>query len=386
LPGIFVSEGVVALNWSPLVALSRGAALMLVVAIAGCASAPAPKPVAAPTKLFFPPAPDAPRIQHLASFSGERDLAAERSALAKFVAGEQSGRELEQIYGVALSEGRLYAVDSKGAAVAIFDLNKPQFSMFNGGGGGRMKRPINLKIDSDGTKYITDTGRDQVLVFDRENNFVAAYGEKGQFRPVDVAIAGDRLYVVDILHHQVQVLDKRTGRLLSTFGKPGSKEGELFHPTNIAIGPDGDLYIAETSNFRVQRFKPDGKTVRSYGEVGDTPGKFARPKGVALDRAGRLYVSDAAFQNVQIFAVDGSLLMAFGQSAGPETLSLPAAIAIDYDNVALFRKYADPKFTIEFLILVASQISPNKVDVYGFGRLAGADYSADDKPATAAKP
>lgn len=373
------------MKWSPLVSLTRSIALLVLVALAGCASAPDDKKLAAPAKVFYPAAPDAPRIQHLASFSGERDLAATRSALATFIAGEEGGRELTQIYGVALSEGRLYAVDTKGAAVAIFDLLKRQFSMFNGSGGGRMQRPINLKIDSDGTKYLTDTARDQVLVYDRENRFVAAYGEPGQFRPVDVAIAGDRLYVVDIRHHQVQVLDKRSGRLLSTFGKAGSKEGELFHPTNIAIGPDGDLFIAETSNFRVQRFTADGKPVRSYGEAGDTPGKFARPKGVALDRAGRLYVADAAFQNVQVFNKDGRLLMAFGQSAGPEALSLPAAVAIDYDNVALFQQYADPKFTVEYLILVASQIAPNKVDVYGFGRLAGADYSGDDKPAAAVK-
>jgi DNA-binding beta-propeller fold protein YncE len=282
-------------------------------------------------------------------------------------------------------EGKLYVADSKVPGLAVFDLAQRRFHVVTGSGNGRMKRPINVTIEPDGTKYVTDTGQDQVLVFDRNDRFVAAYGTKDQFKPVDTAIAGERLYVVDIQHHEVQVLDKRSGKLLHRFGKPGSGIGELFHPTNIAIGPEGDVYVVETSNFRVQRFTAEGKPVRVYGKVGDAPGSFSRPKGIALDRTGRLYVGDAAFENVQVFDSDGRLLMFFGQPGGrSEGLSLPAALAIDYTNTELFRRYADPRFTIEYLILVASQFGPNKIDVFGFGRMQGMEYPPD--PAPTAKP
>ncbi len=262
----------------------------------------------------------------------------------------------------------------------MFDLVQRKFSLVTGSGNGRMKRPINVTIDADGSKYVTDTGRDQVLVFDRNDRFVTAYGTAGQFRPVDTAIAGERLYVVDIRNHQVQVLDKRSGKFLFKFGSAGSAPGELFHPTNISIGPDGDVYIVETSNFRVQRFSAEGKPVRIYGESGSEFGTFSRPKGIAIDRAGRLYVGDAAFENVQIFDVSGKLLLYFGQPGDKaEGLNLPAGVSIDYDNVALFKRYADPRFTIEYLILVASQFGPNKVDVFGFGRMQGMQYPPDAK-------
>jgi hypothetical protein len=101
-----------------------------------------------------------------------------------------------------------------------------------------------------------------------------------------------------------------------------------------------------------------------------------------VDRSGNVYVSDAAFQNVQAFGNDDQLLMAFGQPGKGEGMSLPAAVKIDYDNVARFKKYADPKFDIEYLILVTSQVAPNKVDVFGFGRMQGVDYT----PRAAAKP
>jgi sugar lactone lactonase YvrE len=350
--------------------------------LAGCATEPKEKLAAVPAPIFYPRAPDAPRIQYLTTFTGSSDFETRRSGFSQFIAGDEQSQSLVQIYGVALAEGRLYAVDSKGGGVAVFDLVKREFSVFTGTGAGQMRLPINLTIDSDGTKYVTDTGRNQVLLYDRANHYLGAYGEPDQFKPVDTAIIGDKLYVVDIRHHEIHVLNKRTGKLIHKFAKAGSKAGELFNPTNIAVGPDGDIFVVETGNYRVQRFTPEGTPVRTYGEVGDSPGKFARPKGIAIDRQGRFYVSDAAFQNVQVFSQDGQVLMGFGQPDNAAGLSLPAAVKIDYDNVGLFKRYADPNFSVEYVILVASQIAPNKVDVFGFGRMAGFDYA----PQTPAKP
>ncbi|MCX7148469.1 MAG: hypothetical protein NTY05_03505 [Rhodocyclales bacterium] len=326
--------------------------------------------------VFYPPLPNSPRIQYLTTIASERDLAVRKNSFADFIVGEEKEMQrLTQPYGIALYGGKLYVADTGAGGLAIFDLAQQRFSFVTGIGAGRIKRPINIRIDADGTKYITDTGRDQVLVYDRDDRFVRAYGVEGQFRPVDLAIAGNRLYVADILHHQIQVLEKITGKLLFKFGKAGSGDGELFHPTNIALGPDGDIYVVETSNFRVQRFTAEGKPVRTYGTVGSTVGSFARPKGIAMDRNGRLLVGDAAFQNVQIFDNSGKLLMYFGQTDGrSDGLNLPAGVTVDYDNIAAFRRFADPKFTIDYLILVASQFGPNKIDIFAFGKLRDMDY------------
>ena len=363
------------------------AAVLAAALFSGCASAPMQAPqVGEP--VFYPALPNPPRIQHLRTLKGERDLGPPTGSFAKFVLGEETKtQQLVQPYGVAMFKGKLYVVDSRAPGIAVFDMAQQRFTIFTGAPKARMKRPINITIDTDGTKYVTDTSRDQVLVFDRNDQFISAFGVEGQFKPVDTAIAGERLYVVDIKHHQVQVLNKRTGKLLFTFGHAGSKAGELFHPTNIAIGADGDIYVVETSNFRVQRFTAEGKPVRVYGEAGNERGHFSRPKGIALDRDGRLYVGDAAFQNVQIFDNDGRLLLFFGQPGdNTEGLNLPAAVAIDYDDIQYFQSYADPRFKIEYLILVVSQFGPNKVDVFGYGRMAGMDYSTQRLSTPKAKP
>lgn len=340
------------------------------VLLAGCA---ATTPATRKETAFYPPPPQPPRIQHLATFSGERDLAAPSGGFARFILGEEkASTRLQRPYGVAVFEGKLYVADSRAPGLAVFDLAQKRFSLMTGSGPGRMKRPINVTIDADGTKYVTDTARDQVLVYDRSDRFIAAFGAEGDYKPVHAVIAGDRLYVADIQHHEVHVLDKRSGKRLFKFGKAGSKPGELFQPTNLAIGPDGDVYVVETGNFRVQRFTARGEPVRIYGEIGNRPGNFARPKGIALDREGRVYIADAAFQNVQIFDNEGRLLLFFGQPEEGEGLALPAGMAIDYDNVGLFRPYADPRFALDYVIVVASQFGPNKIDVFGFGRMQGA--------------
>lgn len=353
---------------------------MLAILFAGCAAtSPEPRETG---HTFYPSLPQPPRIQHLATYSGEREFAAPDGQFAKFVLGEEKNpRGLQRPYGVAMFEGKLYVADSKAPGLVMFDFAQRRVTVVSGSGQGRMRRPVNVTIDADGTKYVTDTARDQVLVFDRDDKFITAFGSDGQFKPVDTAIADERLYVVDIKHHEVHVLDKRSGKPLFKFGKAGSGPGELFHPTNLAIGPQGDVFVVETGNFRVQRFTPEGQPVRTYGSVGTGPGKFARPKGIAFDRAGRMYVGDAAFQNVQIFDREGRVLMSFGspgEGVEGQELALPAGVAIDYDNLALFRPYADPKFALEYVILVASQFGPNKVDVFGFGKMGGVDYPAEE--------
>jgi len=357
--------------------------------VAGCAAPSSKAPVERPA-LFYPLPPDPPRIQHLASYASAVDLQTKDGGLKDFLLGDEKKKSaLVRPYGVAMFDGKIYVADTRAPGLAVFDLKARTYSLMTGKGSGRLQRPFNVAIDADGTKYVTDIARNQVLVYDRADSFVTAYGGQNGFRPVDVAIARERLYVVDIGGHEVQVLDKRTGKLQFKFGRNGDPEKVkwMHQPTNLVIGGDGDVYVVETGNFRVARYTADGKFVREYGEAGQSPGQFARPKGIAMDRAGRLYVGDSAFQNIQIFDRDGRVLMAFGQSIEDvQGLNLPAGIAVDYDNVELFRGLAAPGFAVEHLILVVSQFGPNQVDVYGFGRMSGAVYPKDEQRDTKAAP
>jgi len=322
--------------------------------------------------IFYPSPPNEPRLQFLTKFSSAQDVSAKKKGFRDFVFGgqENEAQLINKPYGIAVHDGAVYAVDIRGNGYAIFDLANRKTRFVRPSGAGTLAKPINITIDKDGTRYITDTEKDQILVFDARDRFLRAFGQTGQFRPIDVAIAGDKLYVTDILHHQVHILDKRTGETLKSFAEAGSDEGQLFHPTNLSIANDGTIYVTDTTNFRIQQFDSDGQFIRSIGSLGNRPGRFARPKGVALDREGRIYVVDAAFENIQILAPEGGALMFFGGPGNDRgNLSMPTAIKIDYDNVEFFRKYAAPNFEIEYLVVVANQFGLNKVAVFGYGSL-----------------
>ncbi len=360
--------------------------LLLLVTVWGCATAPVKKEER--LTVFYPPLPNPPRIQYLAGFSSAKDLGEPQSGFAKFVLGEDPKEKyaVKKPYGVAIADGKIYVVDTSGAGYAVFDLKSRKLKGVSGSGSGTLRRPINMAIDKDGTKYVTDTALNQVIAFDKDDNFVQAYGVKEQFKPGGVAVFGDRLYVSDLKDNEIQVLDKHSGKLLLKIGKAGSKEGELYYPTNIVIGPDGFLYVTEIGNFRIQKFSLDGKFIRKYGAIGDRPGEFARPKGVAVDREGNIYTVDAAFENIQVFDQEGRLMLFFGgPGASRENINLPTALVIDYENVPLFQQYADPKFKLEYVILVASQFGVSKVNVFGYGKMEGMDYTIKEPPAATKK-
>jgi len=342
--------------------------LLAVSTVAGAASKPA---VEDETPLFFPPAPNPPRLQFLKKFTSAYDLSGANKKFRNFIFGgeEAEGQVVNKPYGVAVYKGAIYVVDSRGSGYVVFDVAEGKWRTVRGNGDGAMQKPLNISIDKDGTRYVTDALRQVIVVLDSNDRFVRTIGKKGQFKPIDIAISGDRLYVTDILHQQVHVLNKYSGETLFTFGEPGRRPGQFAHPTNLAIGPDGTVYVSDTTNFRIQQFTADGEYMRHIGKVGTGFGDFARPKGLSVDREGRIYVVDSAFQNVQIFDEQGRMLMFFGGATGDKRgrMNLPTVAKIDYENVEYFRKYAAPGFEIEYLVVVVSQYGANKVSVFGFG-------------------
>lgn len=348
--------------------------LSALMVLTGCASSSTSTSAESTTQwIFYPPAPAEPRFQYLTKFTTTLDVKSGSQGMRNLVfGGEQFEQQVvNKPYGVAMFEGAIYVVDTRGGGYAVFDLAAESIRIVQGSGSSEMKKPINITIDTDGTRYVTDTQREVILVFDRNDRYLRTLGVTGQFRPVDVAIIDDQLYVTDILHQEIQVLDKVSGDILFKFSEAGSTPGKLFHPTNLAIGPDETLYVSDTTNFRIQHFTQEGEFIREIGAIGVGPGQFARPKGLAVDREERIYVVDAAFENLQVLDFDGTPLTFFGGAGNqPGNINMPTVVKIDYDNVQYFRKYAAPGFEIEYLILVASQFGVNKVSVFGFGAMS----------------
>lgn len=318
---------------------------------------------------FFPPAPESPKVQFLKRISSSRDIE-NHSSFEAFVVGGVSVKSFGKPYGVEVYNGIIYVCDVQFGTVMVIDVANKKFDWLHDEGAGNLIRPINITFDENGTKYVADYERHQVVVFDKENNFKRAFGNKEQFKPTDVAVFEDKLYVADSRDHEVEVLDKNTGESLSIIGDPGQEEGQFYHPTNLTVDKDGNLYVSDTLNCRIQKFDPDGNLLLVIGECGDAVGTFARPKGVTVDDNGFIYVVDSAFENVQIFTPEGKTALFFGgwgDATVPGALWLPAGITTDKTLLPYFNSLSHDDFVLEHLILVTSQYGPPYINIYGFG-------------------
>jgi len=166
-------------------------------------------------------------------------------------------------------------------------------------------------VDKHDNVYAFNRGKHPMCVFDREGNLLRSWGEGVFVRPHGVFMAPDEtVWLTDDGDHTVRqcTLD---GKVLQTFGIPGKPapymSGEPFHRcTHTAFSPQGDLYISDGyGNSRVHKFSPNGKLLFSWGEPGTDPGQFNIPHNICCDADGWVYVADRENHRVQVFDGNG---------------------------------------------------------------------------------
>jgi uncharacterized protein (TIGR03663 family) len=201
-----------------------------------------------------------------------------------------------------------------------------------GSGDGQLMAPRGVAVGPDGSIYVVDWGNHRIQVFDTDGQFIRGWGSHcdletgagcvdpdgsgpqplgaGQFRePWGIAVADDgTVYVADTWNHRIQAFSSE-GEFLNTWGRfgqsaPGQPAGELrffYGPRDIAIGPEGLLYVTDTGNKVIQVFQPDGSYLGEFGEPGPLEGQLDEPVGLGFGPDGLLYVVDTWNGRVQVF-------------------------------------------------------------------------------------
>ncbi|NCS29194.1 MAG: PEP-CTERM sorting domain-containing protein, partial [Microcystis aeruginosa F13-15] len=112
---------------------------------------------------------------------------------------------------------------------------------------------------------------------------------------------GGNIYVADTTNNRVQVFNS-SGVFQSTFGSLGSGNGQFNSPYGIAVDGGGNIYVADTGNSRVQVFNSGGVFQSTFGTNGTGNGEFDFPLGIAFDSGGNIYVADTNNNRVQVFS------------------------------------------------------------------------------------
>jgi DNA-binding beta-propeller fold protein YncE len=354
-------------------------AIAMFLLVAACSSQ---APVISETgTVFYPSLPDTPRVQFLTTISSEADIGVERNRFREFVTGKpDSIMAIARPWDLDHMPGRLYVSDKTYRRIVIVNLEDKRIELVDNRGSGALLNPGGIFVDAAGYKYIADRDRGEILAFDQLDRFFRSYKGDPGFNPTDVVVFGDRIYASDVGTESIKIFDRTSGDVVDSIGQTGEAEGTFRFPTHMTVDDQGNLYVTDFLNFRVQKFDVDGNFVRTIGEPGDFPGAMPRPKGIEVDRDGHLYAVDSAFEIVQIFDIEtGDALMPFGKFGSINGGTwLPSGVHIDYDNLAYFSQYVDPKFRAEYLIYVTNQAGPFKINIYAFGEYDENNTSAGD--------
>jgi sugar lactone lactonase YvrE len=156
--------------------------------------------------------------------------------------------------------------------------------------------------------------------------------------PRGIAIGlDDTIYVADSYNHRIQHFSQE-GKLINFWGTYANilngeaPAGTFNEPWGVAVGPDGSVYVADTWNYRIQKFTAQGQFVKMWGNynIGASQQGLYGPRGILATKDGRIFVTDTGNKRVVIFDSNGNYLSQFGTSGmNLGSMDEPVGIAMD---------------------------------------------------------
>lgn len=223
-----------------------------------------------------------------------------------------------------------------------------------------------IDVDSEGNVWVFErcggnnnaclqSDVDPVLKYSPEGEFLASFGAGLFVWPHGIVVDDDdNLWLIDAgvvdgeKGNQIFKFNQQ-GELLLELGEPGVRgdgPGQFNEPSDLAIGPDGTLYIVDghinpDSNRRIVHMTAEGEFIEAWGEKGYGPLQFEGPHAIAVDSRGRMYVGDRTNNRLQVLSPEGKLLAIWTHWGRPSGIRIlvDTLYAVDSESRAAQGQY-----------------------------------------------
>lgn len=244
------------------------------------------------------------------------------------------GEFFDRPNSVNVTDNKIYVADGWNGRVVVFDYNGKFIRKIGGRGNfqGAMKMPGEVAVYNN-QMYVADYQLGKVLVYTLDGNFIGYFAEKVFRSPLNIKVVNDKFYVFDTISQKFYILDS-TGKVIKSFGSQGKEKGKFYFAWGFNLDKDGNIYIADSNNFRIQVFNPDGsfKAIWS-GTKKDNSDGYTIPRGIAFDKKGNLWTANNLAGGVTATSPAGKRLALFTNGESDEdTMTLPQSVFIDGNN------------------------------------------------------
>jgi sugar lactone lactonase YvrE len=247
------------------------------------------------------------------------------------------------VYVADTSNNRIQMFTKDGAFVTSWG---PSSGVVHGHANGQLYLPYAIAASADGTVFVADTYNERIQQFSVSGTYVTSWGKAasatgtgpGEFCTA-VGIAADRagfVYVADQYNHRVQKFSSNGTYVsaLGTVGVSGTAAGVFYRPYGVCVDLTGNIFVSDLGNNRIQKFTSAMAYATSWGPSsgvasGSGLGQFQLPIGISVDVTGNVYVADNSNCRIQKFNNDGVYLASWGASgSGNGEFDRPAHCAL----------------------------------------------------------
>ena len=227
--------------------------------------------------------------------------------------------QLGEPYGMAVdSKKHLYVADQKVGAIFIFNTETRDVELIKNKVHAHFARIIGLAMDDGDRLFVSDPGLRHIWY---SMPTIRRQTSSRRACRIPALWPSIRKTGCSMSPTSNSTRSWSTTRTRSNSSARSAPPGTITNSPLLAISPspaewrvdsDGNLYVCDTLNNRIEIFDADGKFISTFGKAGDGPGYFARPKGVAIDSDNHIWVADGMQDRVQVFNQERQLLITFG--------------------------------------------------------------------------